>query len=68
MLRVCIASIQNVTDTQTPHDSIGRDYASHRAAKRLGSFCRVMRCISAAAYAVMQCLRVCHVRELRQNE
>jgi len=23
----------NVTDTQTPHDSIGRTYALHRAAK-----------------------------------
>ena len=34
-------------------------------------FCRAMLCIS-AAYAVMRCLcvrlRVCHVRELRQNE
>jgi len=30
-------------------------------------FCRAMRCIS-AAYAVMRCLCVCHVRELCQND
>jgi len=32
-----------------------------------GSFYRAMLCIS-AVYAGMQCLSVCHVRELRQNE
>jgi len=30
-------------------------------------FCRAMLCIS-AAYAVMRCVSVCHVRELCQNE
>jgi len=31
------------------------------------NFCRAMLCIS-AAYAVMRCLSVCHVRELCVNE
>jgi len=33
----------------------------------LSDFCRAMRCIS-AAYAVMRCLYLCHVRDLCQNE
>ena len=28
-----LTQLTNVTDTQTPHDGIGRAYASHRAAK-----------------------------------
>jgi len=28
-----LTQLTNVTDTQTPHDRIGRAYASHRAAK-----------------------------------
>jgi len=33
------------------------------------SFCRAMRCISAACGVCLSvCLSVCHVRELRQNE
>ena len=29
-----LTQLTNVTDIQTPHDGIGRAYASHRAAKK----------------------------------
>jgi len=40
-----LTQLTNVTDTdrqtdgQTPHDSIGRAYASHRAAKTMYQYC-----------------------------
>jgi len=44
------------------------DCCPHTLAKLLGlRFCRAILCIS-AAYAVMRCLCVCHVREFCRNK